>query len=154
MADNLLQRLSNRFIWIRTSIFNRQTLPTKFPPYLESIPIIYRKSNLVSFCLASRSSADKESPYPVVLPPHKDKLSVSSGFRESAVSLSLSYISMVFLAFRFLFLVNGIFCVCISLTESPLSGLSNGLESLYEIKQKVRHFQSEFFGLTCLYIMG
>ena len=122
-------------------------------PYLLYIGSLIQP-NLSSFCLVSQSPADKQSQYPHPLLAHKDKLSLSSGFRESAVSLSWSYISMVFLAFNFLFLVIGIFCVCISLTESPLSGLSNGLESLYEVRQNVRHFQSKFSGLTCLYIMG
>ena len=85
-------------------------------------PIIYSQSNPVSSCLVSWTPADKEFLCPHPLVAHKDKPCVSSGFRESAVSLSLSYISMVFLAFRFLFLVNGIFYVCILLSKSPLSG--------------------------------
>ena len=104
MADNLLQRLSNRFIWNLTHL------------------ITYSQPNLVSSCPVSRSPADKQSQYPHPLLARKDKLSLSFVFQEFAVSLSLSYISMVFLAFRSLFLVIGIFCVCILLSKSPLSG--------------------------------
>ena len=89
----------------------------KFSPYLESTPIrSLIQPNLSASCfLVSWTPADKESLHPVVLP-HKDKLSLSSGFRESAVSLSLSCISMVFLAYQVSLNVIGIFYDCISLT--------------------------------------
>ena len=89
---------------------------------MESTPIIYRQTNPVSSCLVSWTPADKESLHPVVLPPRKDKLSLSSVFRESAVSLPLSCISMVS-SFLLCFVVNGIFCDWISLTESSLVGV-------------------------------
>ena len=107
---------------IRIDIVKRYGLQLNFHliwnPHLLYIGSLIQPNLSAFCCLVSWTLADKESLHPVVLPPRKDKLSLLSGFRESAVSLSLSYISMVFLAYQVSLNVNGIFYSWISLTES------------------------------------
>lgn len=122
--------------------------PTKFPPYLESI-LLYIGS-LIPFLPVSFLKVRQIKNLNVSIFPRLVDINLACPLdfeNERYLYRCCTYQWYFSHLVSPLFLVIGILCVCILLSKFSLIWvylMSGYLESLYEIKQKVRHFQSKF----------